>query len=233
MKKFLLLLATLLVSLVLLSPVVWATAGGYTGGHSGGTGGGHSGGSTGTNHYYSNNRGQQNGPMNALAGVVLFGALGYLNYRARRGKGHPVLKKQELYARVPGETTQEKAALLAELEENFLAIQKAWEAGNPRLAEHSYTPNLLAKHEAVLQEFQGQHLRNHTLKVKLRGYGYFQPLSADSLRVQFIFLAVDYVENMDSGVVVAGDARKKQEFWQTWYFNRSDGHWQADFVQEN
>lgn len=231
MKKFLLLLVTLLVSLVLLSPVVWATAGGHTGGHSGG--GGYSGGGTGTNHYYSNNSGQQNGPMNAVAGVVLFGALGYLNYRARRENGHPVLKKQELFSRVPGENPQEKAALLQELEENFLAIQKAWAAGQPRLAEHCYTPNLLTKHEAALQEFQGQHLRNHTLKVKLRGYGYFQALSPDSLRVQFIFLAVDYVENMDSGVVVQGDAHKKQEFWQTWYFNQVAGHWQADFVQED
>lgn len=237
MKKCGLLLTSLLVVLFLSSQTAFATAGGHGGGHVGGghSSGGHISGSTGSfgrsHFFYGGNRYGDTSPLSAAVDVLVLGGFAFFVYRSRKKKSGHAAAKKELFERIPGADRREKAQLLEQLQTAFLQIQAAWEAENPAAAKAYCTDRLLVENQRVLADFQAKRLRNHTLSVKVKGFDHFQQLSADSVRVQIIFTAVDYLEDLNSGLVIDGEKQQRLEFWQTWYFNRENDTWKADFIQ--
>ena len=224
-----------------------AVAGGHGGGSFGhgsssrsGTSFGHSGGSSGYSAYpsrfrtYPSNHIGRRSPISSFfSGVLILGYIGFfLLHKRIMARQEARSAQKDFLASLPGNKLK-KQALINEIEQTFITIQKAWNRDALAESKQCYTSKLYQKHLAVLNEQQTQGYTNRTEKVVLKELTNYRIISPESFSVQIYFSCIDYEEELATGRILSGSTRQKQYFLQTWYFDYDplDHRWKADFIQ--
>lgn len=239
MKRIGILLASVLVCLLLLSPTaVEATAGGHGGGHSSG---GHSSGGSSSHstsvggHSTSYGNGLYSRRSSPLVWVFLAVSIGLVGFRRLRQqqqtKAQELATYRSMLKEIPG-TKRKKDRIREDITTSFLAIQQAWDVQQPKQAAAFCTERLLAQQQQALAAQQDEGVVNHTRQVKVQGLQNFRHVEAESFSVDIAFSCVDYLEDLE-GQLLAGQQKRRQQFLQKWFFDydTETNRWRADFIQ--